>query len=83
MSPDPDKERIRHRLLKADLIKRGLCRQCGKRRGKSPSASRCVRCLKRARAASQEATQSQPYQSGKPGRPPMDVRRKRKKKAEE
>lgn len=37
------------KILKKDRVRLGRCRQCGRRRGTSPSKSRCRLCLKVAR----------------------------------
>lgn len=60
-----------HTSTKADMVARGLCRQCGKKRGTSTSTSRCARCLKKNREQERKANGSRPYRRGGPGRPPL------------
>lgn len=60
-----------HRDAKRDLVMRGLCRQCGKTRGKSLSSSRCTRCLERGRAMERARDGHRAYRRGGPGRPPL------------
>jgi hypothetical protein len=56
---------------KAQLVARGLCRQCGARRGKCPSKSRCAKCVEKNRRQQRRAAKGQAYQPGRPGRPPI------------
>lgn len=56
---------------KAEQAARGLCRQCGARRGKCPSKSRCARCLERNRALERRRKHNDAHTPGGPGRPPL------------
>lgn len=74
-----DGARAAMRQHKADLVARGLCRQCGERRGRSPSVSRCRRCYLLARETSRAASGSKPWHPGKHGgRAPLDAREQMK-----
>lgn len=59
---------------KRDLIARGLCRQCGKSRAKSPSSSRCLRCLRKSRSAARMSGHHRPRQVHRGGRPLLEWR---------
>lgn len=67
------KERARQTALKAAMVARGLCRQCGKKRGQSASVSRCQRCLDKDKKAQRKKTKAQPYREGGPGRKPLSL----------
>ena len=56
---------------KAMMVARGLCRQCGARRGKCPSASRCAKCVEKNRKQQRRRSKGQAHQAGGPGRPPI------------
>src|SRR4029077_20879995 len=68
-------EREQMKRRKAELVRRGVCRQCTAKRGDSPSTSRCRRCYEKARETSRVARGSLAWrpntQSG--GRTPLDV----------
>lgn len=68
------------RAYKADLVARGLCRQCKAKRGNSPSISRCRKCYLQAREQGRKAAGSNPWVRGnRGGRPPLDVLQHREK----
>lgn len=69
-----DKALAQERARKADLVARGLCRQCGKRRGLGSSPSRCKRCLGKDRTRQRATQQTKPWRPGGPGRRPVSYR---------